>query len=84
VRYSIVILPRAKRGMAALPPAAYERMRQALLALADNPRPQGCIKMVSRAGWRLREGDYRVIYEINDKDQIVTILHVGHRRDVYR
>jgi len=82
--YVIYILRRAQKELAQLPTYAYERVRDAIRALAQDPRPPGCLKLKGREGWRLRVGDYRVIYEIDDKQRTVTIFHIGHRRDVYR
>jgi mRNA interferase RelE/StbE len=82
--YAIAILRRAQRELQRLPREDYERVREAMRALAHNPRPTGCLPLTGRAGWRIRVGNYRVIYEINDVQHTVTILHVGHRRDVYR
>jgi len=82
--YAIAILRRAQKELQRLPRADYERVRDAIRALADEPRPPGCLALTSRDGWRIRVGNYRVIYEINDMQHLVTILHVGHRRDVYR
>jgi mRNA interferase RelE/StbE len=82
--YSISILRRAQKELAQLPSGPYELVRDAIRALSSNPRPAGCEKLVARPGWRLRIGEYRVIYEINDKSRAVEILHIGHRRDVYR
>ena len=82
--YTIAILRRAQRELQRLPHQDYERVREAIRALAQNPRPPGCLALTGRAGWRIRVGNYRVIYEINDVQHTVTILHVGHRRDVYR
>jgi mRNA interferase RelE/StbE len=82
--YAVTILRRAQRELQRLPHADYERVREAIRALAQNPRPPGCLALTGRAGWRIRVGNYRVIYEINDVQHTVTILHVGHRRDVYR
>ena len=82
--YAIAILRRAQRELQRLPHEDYERVREAIRALAQNPRPTGCLALTGRAGWRIRVGNYRVIYEINDGQHTVTILHVGHRRDVYR
>jgi mRNA interferase RelE/StbE len=56
----------------------------ALEELAGDPRPPGIKKLKGREGWRLRIGDYRVIYEIDDTQKIIIVLHVGHRRDIYR
>ncbi|MDE2484945.1 MAG: type II toxin-antitoxin system RelE/ParE family toxin [candidate division NC10 bacterium] len=53
--------------------------------LADNPRPSGCRKIAgSRRDWRVRVGSYRVIYEIDDKSQLVKVMRVRRRREVYR
>ena len=82
--YDIAILRRAQRELQRLPHEDYERVREAIRALAQNPRPTGCLALTGRAGWRICVGNYRVIYEINDVQHTVTILHVGHRRDVYR
>ncbi len=81
--YEVLILRRAQKEMADLPKADYERVRDAVAALTENPRPAGCKKLVGREGWRIRSGDYRVIYEIEDTQKKVTVLHIGHRRDVY-
>jgi mRNA interferase RelE/StbE len=48
------------------------------------PDLPGCKNLTGRDGWRIRAGDYRVIYEIDDAGQTVTVLHVGHRRDIYK
>lgn len=81
--YAVLILRRAQKELADLPKADYERVRDAISALAENPRPAGCKKLVGREGWRIRSGDYRAIYEIDDDQKKVTVLHIGHRRDVY-
>lgn len=82
--YSLLILPRAQKELARLPEQEFERVRDAIRALAETPRPPGCLKLSGREGWRIRVGDYRIIYEVVDKTQTVTVQHVGHRRDIYR
>jgi mRNA interferase RelE/StbE len=82
--YSIQILRRAQKELAQLPKQEYERIKEGIQNLAQEPRPQGCKKLTGRDGWRIRVGDYRVIYEIDDSQQRLTILHIGHRRDVYK
>ncbi len=81
--YEVFILRRAQKELAALPKTDYERMRDAIMALAENPRPAGCKKLTGREGWRIRSGDYRAIYEIDDAQKRITVLHIGNRRDVY-
>ncbi|RKX90390.1 MAG: type II toxin-antitoxin system RelE/ParE family toxin [Spirochaetes bacterium] len=61
-----------------------ERIIAAINSLTNTPRPSGCKKLSGRPAWRIRIGFYRVIYEIQDNKLIVTVVHIGHRREVYR
>ena len=81
--YSVFILHRAQKELARLHDETYERVRDTIRSLSQNPRPFGCLKLINREGWRIRIGVYRVIYEIDDRQKIVTILHIAHRRDIY-
>lgn len=82
--YSLSIRRRAQKELAKVPAGDYERIVEAIRKLGDNPRPEGCLKLTGREGWRIRVGDFRVLYEIDDRGRSVTILHIGNRRDVYR
>ncbi|MCL5281881.1 MAG: type II toxin-antitoxin system RelE/ParE family toxin [Planctomycetes bacterium] len=82
--YALTILHRAQKELSDLPQEHYVRVRDAIRGLAEKPRPDGSRKLAGRTGWRIRVGSYRVIYEIDDSNHVITILHVGHRRDVYR
>jgi mRNA interferase RelE/StbE len=82
--HKVTILRRAQKELAILPAEAYDRVRDAIAGLAQDPRPPGCLKLTGRDGWRIRIGSYRVVFEIDDSEQVVTVLHVGHRRDIYR
>jgi len=73
-----------RKQLDALPTPAIENISERLLQLRDNPRPGGCKKLQGRDGWRIRVGDYRVIYHVQDDALVVLVLTVGHRRDVYR
>jgi mRNA interferase RelE/StbE len=55
-----------------------------IISLADNPKPQGCKKLKGRDGFRVRVGNYRIIYDVNDKILIVDVMDIGHRKDIYR
>lgn len=58
---------------------------EVILALVHNPRPAGVKKLAgSRSDWRVRIGEYRIVYEINDRDRGITVMRVAHRRDSYR
>jgi mRNA interferase RelE/StbE len=84
VAYRLDIMPAAVRDVHALPPAIQRRIDPPIRALAENPRPSGVQRLQGSPFWRLRVGDYRVIFTIDDTDQVVTIARVRHRRDVYR
>lgn len=83
MNYVLLILHRAQKQLANLDKNEFGRVRDAIALLADNPRPSGCKKLVGRDGWRIRVGNYRVVYEIDDARREITVLDVGHRRDIY-
>ena len=68
-----------------MPWPVFARINRHILALSEDPRPAGAKKLKSRLeGWRVRLGQYRILYQIDDKAQIVTIARVRHRRELYR
>ena len=81
--YTVLILPSAQKQLSKLPNTIASRIEDKLLELEQDPRPPGCKKLRGRDAWRIRIGDYRVIYEINDGRLIVTVIAIGHRREVY-
>jgi mRNA interferase RelE/StbE len=83
-RYSIRIKRSAEKEMDTLTANVFERVTEAILSLEANPRPLGSKKLRGVDEYRLRVGDYRVLYLVNDVRRIVEIMAVGHRRDVYR
>jgi len=84
MNYTVVFLRRAQKELGNLPAIEYERVRDAIAELANDPRPPGCKKLTGRDGWRIRTGNYRVIYDINDRELVVTVVRVGNRRDICR
>jgi mRNA interferase RelE/StbE len=80
-----VLLERAaERDLKALSRAVYDRIVSHLRTLSQNPRPAGCKKITgSRSDWRIRIGDYRVIYEIDDRAKVVKVMRIRHRREAY-
>jgi mRNA interferase RelE/StbE len=79
----VFILRRASKELADLPVRYYEKVKTSVFALGDDPRPPGYLKLTGRPGWRIRVGDYRIIYEIDDSKGTVTVLAIGNRRDIY-
>jgi len=84
VSYTLIVKPSAERELRRLPQVMLERVSNELLSLEQQPRPPGCQKLRERAGYRIRVGDYRVIYAIDDSNRAIYILAVGHRREVCR
>jgi len=82
--YTLLIGQRAEKELAQLPVGSFDQVSEAIRRLAADPRPHRCARLAGRPGWRIRVGRFRVIYEIDDAARTVTVLHVGHRRDVYR
>jgi mRNA interferase RelE/StbE len=83
MQYSVSVLPPAAKQLAKLDPQIRKRVAHAITALAENPRPPGSKKLVGVDAWRIRMGDWRIIYQIHDDRLIVLVMRIGHRRDVY-
>jgi len=85
VVYEVLIERSAERDLKSLPTVIYNRIVPRIRALADTPRPPGCHKLAgSKNDWRIRLGDYRIVYEVDDARKLVKIFRVKHRREVYR
>jgi mRNA interferase RelE/StbE len=82
--YAVRLLSRAEKQLESLDSLPYQSVKKHIFSLRDNPRPPGCRKLTNQPGWRVRAGDYRIVYEIDDKSQVVTVLNVGHRKEIYR
>jgi mRNA interferase RelE/StbE len=83
-RYDVQLLPAAVRSLRKLPPEAKRRIQAVIDLLADDPRPPAATKLVGRPEWRVRSGDYRVLYRADDGVLIVVVVDLGHRREIYR
>ncbi len=82
--YTVQIPRRVQKEIRRLGPMAGRRILAAIQELATDPRPLGSEPLEGRPGWRRRVGDYRILYDIDDATRTITIIEVGHRRDVYR
>ncbi len=82
--YKIELRRRAQRALDRLPKTDFRAVVEAIKELAQTPRPRGVEKVKSTGLWRVRQGDYRIIYAIDDNRQIIIIVRVGHRREIYR
>ena len=83
--YRVLLERAAEKDLSRLSSEIHDRVIGAIQSLAQNPRPPGCRKLTgSKSDWRIRVGDYRVVYEIADAVRIVRVNRVRHRREVYR
>jgi len=83
-RYEISFLASARKQLRAIEPSMSQRLGARIDALADDPRPPSATKLVGSEYWRVRVGDYRVVYDIHDDELIVLVVRIAHRREVYR
>jgi mRNA interferase RelE/StbE len=81
--FSVLILPSTQKQLSKLPHAIATRIEDKLMKMEQDPRPPGCKKSKGCYAWRIRIGDYRAINEIHDGQLIITVITIGHRRDVY-
>lgn len=82
--YSISYVPSAAKALRKLDRVTARRLLREIGSLADDPRPPGCIQLKGGDGeLRVRVGDYRIIYEVEDQKLIILVLRIGHRREVY-
>jgi mRNA interferase RelE/StbE len=81
--YQISISKTAQKQLDKLPDNITERLIRVIYELADDPRPVGHKKLKGRDGYRVRTGDYRIIYDIIDSLLIINIIAIGHRKDIY-
>lgn len=85
MRYQVVVPRPVQQHLDLLPDEAHDRVLRRIVALKENPRPHGCVKLKGREHeYRIRIGDYRVRYEVRDQELLVLLLHCRHRKDAYR
>ena len=82
--YRILLKRSAAKELEGLPVKDRRRVVRRIQTLADDPRPTGCEKLSGQEKFRLRQGDYRILNSIDDAGSEVTVVKIGHRRDVYR
>ena len=82
--YSVLIKPSAVKELEALPRKDRLRITEKIRALATNPRPAGSEKLSAQEQHRLRQGRYRIVYSIADKEQAVVVVKIAHRKEAYR
>jgi mRNA interferase RelE/StbE len=83
-RYRVEVRPAAFRAMRKLDPGVRSRIEGAIALLAEDPRPPASRPLRGRPGYRVRVGDYRIIYTIQENVLLIVVVALGHRRDVYQ
>ncbi|MEQ4488265.1 MAG: type II toxin-antitoxin system RelE/ParE family toxin [Dehalococcoides mccartyi] len=82
--YRIDLRRKAQQDLDKLPKKDFEAVIETIRELANTPRPKGIEKLKGSGLWRVRQGDYRIVYNIDDKQSLVIIVRIGNRRDIYR
>lgn len=83
-RYELIFKASVAKDLRSLPGKDVRLVLRRIEGLADDPRPAGCEKLSGQERYRIRQGVYRILYEIRDHELIVMVVKVGHRRDVYK
>jgi mRNA interferase RelE/StbE len=82
--YRVSLKPTAVKELDNIPTRDLRRITERIAGLAESPRPPGCEKLSGQDRYRVRQGDYRIVYAVDDREMLVTVVKVGHRREVYR
>ena len=82
--YELVVRPSVHKDVRDIPPKDMKRIVERMEGLREEPRPVNSVKLSGQEAYRVRQGDYRIVYEINDAVQTVVITKVGHRKEIYR
>lgn len=83
-KYELVVRPSVSKDVKSIPANDLKKILLKIEALRDDPRPPGSIKLSGMEYYRVRYGDYRIVYEIEDDRLIVVVVKVGHRRKIYK
>jgi mRNA interferase RelE/StbE len=82
--YRVLIKPSAVKELESIPKKDRQRIVTKIQTLSDNPRPLGCQKLSGQERFRVRQGNYRIVYEIQDKELIVFVVKFGDRKEIYK
>jgi mRNA interferase RelE/StbE len=84
VKYHIKIISKAEKDLDIFTGRDFDALKKKIASLSENPRPSGCQKLTNEEGYRIRSGDFRIIYRIDDPSKEVIIYRIKHRREAYR
>ncbi len=83
-KFKIFFRQSAGKELGSLPKAVLQRIIRRIESLANDPRPTGCEKLSGQEWYRIRQGDYRIVYSIQDDELTIWIIKIGHRKDIYK
>ena len=82
--YKVFFKESVRQDLGDIPKKDLKRILSRIKSLAADPRPPGCERLTGQDRYRLRQGRYRIVYAIQDEEHVVTVVKVGHRKDIYR
>ena len=82
--HEINIIPSARKDLDGLDKKVFTQIRNKIISLASNPRPSGSLKLTVEEGYRIRSGNYRILYRIDDKNKMIYVYRVKYRKESYR
>jgi len=82
--YKINIIPSARKDLDNLDKKFFVQIKNKIISLVSNPRPSGCLKLTAEEGYRIRSGDYRILYRVDDRNKRIYIYRIKHRKESYR
>jgi mRNA interferase RelE/StbE len=82
--YRINIIPSARKDLDLLDEKIFTQIKNRIISLASNPRPSGSLKLTAEEGYRIRSGNYRILYRVDDKNKMIYVYRVKHRKESYR
>ncbi len=84
MEYKIEVIPSAQKDLDNFEKRYFEQIKDKINSLKSDPRPFNCLKLTAEEGYRIRSGDFRILYRIDDKNKIIYIYRIKHRRESYR
>jgi len=82
--HKINIIPSARKDLNNLDKKLFVQIKNKIISLASNSRPSGCLKLTAEEGYRIRSGDYRILYRVDDRNKRIYIYRIKHRKESYR
>jgi len=82
--YRINIIPSARKDLEGLDRKSFSQIKNKIISLLSNPRPSGCLKLTAQEGYHIKYRNYRILYRVDDKNKIIYIYRVKHRKESYR